>query len=128
MPDRRLRQMNYEQIPERIVQELVPGKEITIAHLIANPDITLYEKLGLDPGAEYSKSAIGILTISPAETTIIAADVAIKAAGIELGFVDRFSGTLIITGTISETEAAICAVLEYIKQKMGFSVCEITRT
>lgn len=120
--------MNYEQIPERIVQELVPGKEITIAHLIANPDITLYEKLGLDPGAEYNKSAIGILTISPAETTIIAADVAIKAAGIELGFVDRFSGTLIITGTISETEAAICAVLEYIKQKMSFSVCEITRT
>lgn len=33
----------------RIVQELVPGKQITIAHLIANPDQILYEKLGLDP-------------------------------------------------------------------------------
>lgn len=31
----------------RIVQELVPGKQITIAHLIANPDKVLYEKLGL---------------------------------------------------------------------------------
>ena len=38
--------MAQEHIPERIVQELVPGKEITIAHLIASPDITLYEKLG----------------------------------------------------------------------------------
>ena len=120
--------MNHEQMPERIVQELVPSKEITIAHLIASPDIILYEKLGLDPRVEYSKSAIGILTISPAETAIIAADIATKAAGIELGFVDRFSGTLIVTGTISEVEASIRAVLDYVKEKMGFSVCEITRT
>lgn len=120
--------MNHEQMPERIVQELVPGKEITIAHLIASPDNILYEKLGLDPRVEYSKSAIGVLTISPAETAIIAADIATKAAGIELGFVDRFSGTLIVTGTISEVEASICAVLDYVRDKMGFSVCEITRT
>ena len=32
----------------RIVQELVPGKQITIAHLIANPDKILYEKLGFE--------------------------------------------------------------------------------
>lgn len=50
--------MGEELMPSRIVQELVPGKEITIAHLIASPDITLYEKLGLDPRVEYSKSAI----------------------------------------------------------------------
>lgn len=112
----------------RIVQELVPGKEITIAHLIANPDITLYEKLGLDPRVEHAKSAIGVITISPAETAIIAADIAVKSAGVDLGFVDRFSGTLIVTGTISETEAALNAVLEYVSEKMRFSVCEITRT
>lgn len=112
----------------RIVQELVPGKEITIAHLIASPDVSLYEKLGLDPKIEYSKSAIGIMTISPAETAIIIADIAVKAAGIELGFVDRFSGTLIVTGTISETEAALRAAVKYVKEKMGFSVCDITRT
>ncbi len=120
--------MEFERMPERIVQELVPGKEITIAHLIASPDEILYEKLGLDPRVEHSKSAIGVLTISPAETAIIAADIATKSAGIELGFVDRFSGTLIVTGTISEVEASVVAVLEYVKDKMGFSVCEITRT
>lgn len=112
----------------RIVQELVPGKQITIAHLIANPDKILYEKLGLDPSVDYAKSAIGILTISPAETAVIAADIAVKAAGVELGFVDRFSGTLIVTGTVSETDAALRAVLDYTESKMGFTVCGITKT
>ena len=112
----------------RIVQELVPGKEISIAHLIANPDKDLYIKLGLNPKIDYTKSAIGIMRISPAETAVIAADIAMKAAGIEIGFVDRFSGTLIVTGTISETEAALKAVQEYVTVKMGFKVCEITRT
>lgn len=113
---------------QRIVQEHVPGKEITIAHLIANPDADLYVKLGLNPKIDYSKSAIGIMTISPAETAIIAADIAMKAAGIDVGFVDRFSGTLIVTGTISETEAALKAVLQYVESKMKFKVCDITRT
>ncbi len=112
----------------RIIQELVPGKEITIAHLIANPDADLYVKLGLNPKIDYSKSAIGLMTISPAETSVIAADIAMKAAGVEIGFVDRFSGTLIVTGTISETEAALKAVLEYVESKMGFKICQITRT
>lgn len=113
---------------QRIVQELVPGKEITIAHLIANPDADLYVKLGLNPKVDYSKSAIGLMTISPAETAVIAADIAMKAAGVEIGFVDRFSGTLIVTGTISETEAALRAVLDYVEEKMNFKVCDITRT
>lgn len=112
----------------RIIQELVPGKQITIAHLIANPDEDLYVKLGLNPAIDYSKAAIGLITISPAETAVIAADIAVKAAGVALGFVDRFSGTLIVTGTISETEAAIRAILNYAQEKMGFTVCEITRT
>ena len=78
----------------RIVQELVPGKQITLAHIIANPDDVLYYKLGLDPAEEH-KGAIGILTLSPSETAIIAGDVALKASGVTLGFVDRFSGTVI---------------------------------
>lgn len=112
----------------RIVQELVPGKQITIAHLIANPDPVLYQKLGLDPALDYSRAAIGILTITPAETAVIAADLAIKAAGVDLSFVDRFSGTLVFTGTLSEAEAAMKSILEYIQNRMNFTVCEITRT
>lgn len=112
----------------RIIQELVPGKQITLAHIIANPDKILYQKLGLDPSVDYAKSAIGIVTMSPAETAIIAGDIAIKASGVELGFVDRFSGTLIVTGTVSEVDAALRALAEYCESTLGFSVCPITKT
>lgn len=112
----------------RIVQELVPGKQITIAHVIANPDDILYRKLGLDPAVEYSKTAIGIVTMSPAETAIIAGDIAIKSSGVELGFVDRFSGTLIVTGTISDVLASLTALVDYCKDVLGFTVCPITKT
>ena len=112
----------------RIIQELVPGKQITLAHVIANPDKILYRKLGLDPAVDYSKSAIGILTVSPSETAIIAADIALKSSGAELGFVDRFSGTVIVTGTVSEVEASMEAITDYAKTKLGFSVCELTKT
>lgn len=112
----------------RIIQELVPGRQITLAHIIANPDRILYKKLGLDPAIDYSKAAIGIVTMSPAETAIIAADIATKASGIELGFVDRFSGTLIITGTVSEVESSMRALTDYARDTLGFTVCPVTRT
>ncbi len=112
----------------RIVQELVPGKQITIAHIIANPDPVLYQKLGLDPSVDYAKSAIGVVTISPAETAIIIADIATKSSGAEIGFVDRFSGTLIVTGTVSEVEAALRALCDYSRDVLGFTVCNISKT
>ena len=112
----------------RIVQELVPGKQITIAHIIANPEKILYKKLGLDPNVDYAKSAIGVVTISPAETAIIIADIATKSSGAEIGFVDRFSGTLIVTGTVSEVEASLRALCEYTRDVLGFTVCNITKT
>ena len=113
---------------QRIIQELVPGRQITLAHIIANPDKILYTKLGLDPAVDYARSAIGIMTITPAETAIIMADIAIKAAAVELGFVDRFSGSLIITGTVSEVEASVQAVLSYVSETLGFAICKVTRT
>ncbi|MBQ4527716.1 MAG: BMC domain-containing protein [Clostridia bacterium] len=127
--------MNLDNIKEanltdkmRIIQELVPGKQISLAHIIANPDRILYKKLGLDPAIDYSKAAIGIVTMSPSETAIIAADIATKASGIELGFVDRFSGTLIVTGTVSEVESSLKALCDYTRETLGFTVCPITRT
>lgn len=112
----------------RIIQELVPGKQITLAHIIASPDETLYQKLGLNPELDYKRAAIGIITLSPAETAVIAADIAMKTANVDLGFVDRFSGTLIITGLVADTEAAVQAICEYAKNVLGFAVCDCTRT
>lgn len=112
----------------RIVQEIVPGKQITLAHIIANPDEVIYQKLGLNPDIDYSKLAIGILTMSPAETAVIAGDVAIKNANVELGFVDRFSGTLIVTGLVSEVEAAMHTIVNYCEEKLKFTICDVTKT
>jgi ethanolamine utilization protein EutS len=112
----------------RIVQELVPGRQITLAHIIANPDPILYQKMGLDPSLDYNKAAIGVLTVSPAETAVITADIALKASGADLGFVDRFSGTLIITGSVSEVEASFNAITDYFRDVLKFSVCDVTRT
>ncbi len=111
----------------RIIQELVPGKQITLAHIIANPDVEIYVKLGLDPADDHT-GAIGIVTMTPAETAIIAADLSTKASGADLGFVDRFSGTLIITGSVSQVEASVNAVCDYVKNTLNFTVCPITKT
>ena len=120
---------NTYETKQRIIQESVPGKQITLAHIIANPDDTLYRKLGLDPTVDYSKkSAIGIITMCPSEYAIIAADLSMKSSGAEVGFVDRFSGTLIVVGSVSEVESALIAAVEYAEQKLGFTVCAITKT
>lgn len=112
----------------RIIQEIVPGKQITLAHIIANPDKALYEKLGLDLKGDYKKSAIGIVTMSPAESAIIAADISLKSAGIEIAFIDRVSGTLVITGTISDVDAALKSLIYYCKEELSFTICSVTKT
>lgn len=113
------------ELKQRIIQEFVPGKQITIAHIIANPRKEIYKKMGL---VEESSGAIGILTITPAEASIIAADVASKAAGIEVGFIDRFSGALLITGDVSSVEASIIKIVDTLTNVMGFTPSPITRT
>jgi ethanolamine utilization protein EutS len=83
--------------------------------------------LGLDPRVDYHRAAIGVLTLTPGETAIITADLAIKASAIQIGFIDRFSGTLIITGTISDVNIAFERILEYTSSELGFTVCRVTK-
>lgn len=52
---------------ERMIQEYVPGKQVTLAHLIANPGKDLFSKLGLPN----TVSALGILTITPAKHQLL---------------------------------------------------------
>ena len=62
---------------QRIIQEFVPGKQVTLAHVISNPDESLYKKMGV---IGETSGALGIMTITPSEGAIIGADVASKAA------------------------------------------------
>ena len=114
-----------EESKQRIIQEYVPGKQVTLAHIIANPNEDIYKKLGLIVD---KNDAIGILTITPSEASIIAADVATKASGVSLGFIDRFSGSLVVTGDISSVESALNEVLDVLGNILNFSSTKITRT
>ncbi|WP_432452365.1 MULTISPECIES: ethanolamine utilization microcompartment protein EutS [unclassified Agarivorans] len=109
---------------ERVIQEYVPGKQITLVHLIANPNKMLYKKLGLNN----QSNAIGIMTITPSEAAIIAGDIATKSGAIELGFVDRFTGSVVITGDVSSVEYALKQVIYTLGDMMKFSACQLTRT
>jgi ethanolamine utilization protein EutS len=110
---------------QRIIQEYVPGKQITLAHVIASPQRGLYLKLGLD---DATGDAIGILTITPSEGVIIAADLATKAAAVDIGFLDRFGGSLVLTGDVASVEAALRGVLDYFDQTLRYASVEMTRS
>lgn len=108
---------------QRIIQEFVPGKQVTLAHLIANPVRALYDKLGLEPAG-----AIGILTLTPSETVMIAADLATKAANVDIGFLDRFTGALVITGDVADVETALREIGRYLARTLGYAAAEVTRS
>ena len=109
---------------ERMIQEYVPGKQVTLAHLIANPGKDLFKKLGLPDAV----SAIGILTITPSEASIIACDIATKSGAVEIGFLDRFTGAVVLTGDVSAVEYALRQVTRTLGELMRFTACPITRT
>ncbi|HEL1972470.1 BMC domain-containing protein [Streptococcus suis] len=108
---------------DRIIQESVPGKQITLAHIIAAPIQAVYDSLGVE-----DRGAIGILAITPYETSIIAADLAGKAAGVDICFVDRFTGSLMFSGDVQSVETALQRILDFFKENLGFSVVSLTKS
>ncbi len=111
-------------LPPRSIQEYVPGKQVTLAHRISRPDRMIYKKLGLTD--EFTE-AIGIITITPSESAIIAADICTKAARIKLGFVDRFSGAVVFVGEIGAVDSALNAVIARFED-MHYTTVNITRS
>ena len=110
---------------QRIIQEFVPGKQITLAHLIASPTSEIFVKMGL---SEDDFDAIGVLTITPSEGSIIAADIATKSSDVFIGFIDRFNGALVITGDVSSVESALSDIMDVMENQMGFTPTKITKT
>ncbi|MFM8319864.1 MAG: ethanolamine utilization microcompartment protein EutS [Chloroflexota bacterium] len=110
-------------VTNRVIQEYVPGRQVTIAHIIANPDKPLCKRVGLSEA-----DAIGIMTVTPGESVIIAGDLALKAAQVEIGFLDRFSGTLVLTGRLSSVARALEAANNGLHDVLGFYPAPITRT
>ena len=57
-----------------------------------------------------------------------AADVAVKSANVEIGFMDRFCGSLILTGSLTDVQTAVEAVVKFFDEVLGFKTCEIHRS
>lgn len=114
----------------RLVRVKVPAKEISLAHLIGVSEPRIYQNLGLSigthAGEDHTGQSIGLIHVTPAEATVIAADIATKSGVVELGFLDRFSGSVIILGSRSDVRSALEGVLEFFSYKLKFVVCDIT--
>ena len=106
---------------QRIIQESVDGKEVVLAHVIASPAPDIY--IGVPHG-----QSIGIRTLSPEETSIIAADIAAKAAPVSIGFLDRFTGAVVVLGDVQSVETSMQEVVRVLHDGLGFRAHEVTRS
>ncbi len=125
---------NYEQLKNkrlRMTRVRVPGKEVCMAHVLTPTDERIYHNLGLHigvhEGEDHTGEAIGLLRLTPWESAVIAADVATKSADIQIGFMDRFCGSLIITGALVDVEIALTETIRFFEEVMGFRPCKITK-
>lgn len=50
-----------------------------------------------------------------------------KSGDVYLGFADRFTGTVIITGEIADVTAALTEIVDYFRDDLGYVVCKITK-
>ena len=116
----------------RMTRMRVPGKEVCLAHIISPSDKCIYQNLGLHigvhEGEDHTGESIGFVRFTPWEAVVVAADVALKSADIEIGFMDRFNGSLIITGNLSNVQTAVEEVVKFFDEELGFDTCEIHRS
>ena len=108
---------------QRIIQEVVPGKQITLLHLISSPDPSINEKIGLD-----KNNAIGIMNLTPPETAIIAADIAAKSAGVAVCFIDRFNGCVLLEGYTASVRESLSKVKDVFVNMLNFTACDVTQS
>ena len=116
----------------RMTRVRVPGKSIDFAHVFTPSDPSVYQNLalhiGVHEGEDHTGESIGIIRITPWEAIVVATDVAVKAADVEVGFMDRFSGALIILGGLSQVLTAIEEVVRFFRDELNFTVCEIHKS
>lgn len=114
----------------RITRIRVPGREIDLAHIMGISRRRVCETLGLDigthEGEDHTGEALGFMRFTPWEAVVIAADIAMKHGSVDLGFMDRFNGSLILCGAITEIESAQHEILSYFGHELDFHVCQMT--
>lgn len=113
----------------RVTRVRIPGKEISFAHVITPDSDVVYKNLGLNigvhEGEDHTGESIGLIRFTPWEAVVVAADTAMKAADVKIGFMDRFCGSLIITGGLSQVETAVRETVRFFHDELGFPVPEV---
>lgn len=116
----------------RMTRVRVPGKEVCLAHVINPSQSCIYQNLGLHigvhEGEDHTGEAIGMIRFTPWEAVVVAADIAVKSANVEIGFMDRFSGSLILTGGLTEVQTAVEEVVKSFREVLGFKTCAVHKS
>ena len=131
----RLFHEDYERLKDkklRITRLRIPGKEVCLAHVISVSQPCVYQNLGrhigVHEGEDYTGESIGLIRFTPWEAVVVAADVAMKSADVQIGFMDRFCGSLILTGGLSEVQTAVAEVVRFFREELHFHTCEVHRS
>jgi len=116
----------------RMTRVRVPGKEVCLAHVINPSQSCIYQNLGLHigvhEGEDHTGEAIGMIRFTPWESVVVAADIAVKSANVEIGFMDRFSGSLILTGGLTEVQTAVEEVVKFFREVLDFKTCAVHKS
>lgn len=128
-------QDDYEQLKGRrlrMTRVRVPGTEVCMAHIINPTDSRIYENLalhiGVHEGEDHTGETLGLIRFTPWEAVVVAADVAVKSANVQLCFMDRFCGSLIVSGQMTDVEATVESVVKFFGEELGFSTCKIHKS
>ncbi len=116
----------------RMTRVRVPGKEVCLAHVISPSDKSVYQNLalhiGVHEGEDHTGESIGLIRFTPWESVVVAADIAVKSANVQICFMDRFCGSLIVSGRLSDVQTAVEAVVRFFDEELGFAVCEVHKS
>ena len=116
----------------RMTRLRVPGREVCLAHIITPSDPCIYQNLGLHigthAGEDHTGDAIGMVRLTPWETVVAAAEIAVKAGDVQISFMYRICGSLIITGGLSQVQTAVTEVVRFFGEELHFKTCAIHKS
>ncbi len=126
---------DYEQLlgkKLRMTRVRVPGKEVCMAHIINPTDLCIYQNLalhiGVHEGEDHTGETLGLIRFTPWEAVVVAADVAMKSANVQVCFMDRFCGSLIVSGNLTDVQCAVESVVEFFRKDLNFAVCSVHKS
>ena len=116
----------------RMTRVRVPAKEVCLAHVLTPSDACIYQNLalhiGVHEGEDHTGQTLGMIRFTPWEAVVAAADMAVKSANVEILFMDRFCGSLIVGGALTDVQTCVESVVEYFGEELGFRTCTVHRS